>query len=337
MKKSISLLLIMALLIAGFAYLGSVVKEKHSMSNLTVTIIVPSQAGDKAFSDSAYEGGKYLTEYGVNVSYIECKDEGYKPQMMKAAAESDMVVCVGPEFWEITDVTQEYPYTNFIWLGASVDDPQNYTNLQNVVFAGNEGSYLVGYVAAAMSHTGVIGAVLGDEDSYYNGVIAGFTQGARQANDTVEVITNHAEGNYNDFQLGRKLASELLDQGADIIYVIPGKTGEGVLMEVKAKGAQAVGLGRDAKTDNPQYDDLILCSMEEEWGSAIFNIVKNYYDYGTFDGGTVLLADTARHYIGITYGDKNSAQLLDIDLTAQISNLRQKIINREIKVDTAVQ
>ena len=337
MKKSISLLLIMALMIAGFAYLGSVVKEKHSMSDLTVTIIVPSQAGDKAFSDSAYEGGKYLTEYGVNVSYIECKDEGYKPQMMKAAAESDMVVCVGPEFWEITDVTQEYPYTNFIWLGASVDDPQNYTNLQNVVFAGNEGSYLVGYVAAAMSHTGVIGAVLGDEDSYYNGVIAGFTQGARQANDTVEVITNHAEGNYNDFQLGRKLASELLNQGADIIYVIPGKTGEGILMEVKAKGAQAVGLGRDAKTDNPQYDDLILCSMEEEWGLAIFNIVKNYYDYGTFDGGTVLLADTSRHYISITYGDKNSAQLLDIDLTAQISNLRQKIINREIKVDTAVQ
>ena len=131
---------------------------------------------------------------------------------MKAAAESDMVVCIGPEFWEITDVTQEYPYTNFIWFCASIENPEDYPNLHSVVFAGNEGSYLVGYVAAAMSQTGVIGAVLGDEDSYYNGVIAGFTQGARQANDTVEVVTNHAEGNYNDFQLGRDLAKELLDQ-----------------------------------------------------------------------------------------------------------------------------
>ncbi len=335
MKKSISLLLIMALLIAGFTYMGSVIKEKNSNSDLKVTIIVPTQSGDKAFSDTAYEGGKLLTDYGVNVSYIECKGEGYKQQMMKAAGESDLVVCIGPEFWEITEVTQEFPYTNFIWLCDSADEPQNYPNLQNVVFSGNEGSYIMGYVAAAMSKTGVVGIVVGDDDRQSNSIIAGFTQGARQVNDTVEVVTENAGGNYDDFQLGMELADSLLNKRADIIYHLPGKTGEGVLSEIKNKGAYSICIGRDAKTDYPQYDDVILCSMREEAGIAIFNLVRNYYDYGTFEGGTTLNADSSRRYISITYGDKNSKQLMDLDLTIQISSLKTRIVNKEIIVDTA--
>ncbi len=336
MKKSISLLLIMVLLIAGFVYLGSVIQEKNSNSDLKVTIIVPSAAGDKSFSDSALEGGALLTDYGVNISYIECKDQGYKQQMMKAAGESNLVVAVGPEFWEITDVTQEYPYTNFIWLCDSVENPGDYANLECVVFAGNEGSYITGYVAAAMSKTGIIGIAAGDDDAYSNGIIAGFTQGARQANDTVEVITNHAGGNYNDFELGRRMANELLSRGADIIYHLPGKTGEGILHEIKEKGAYSMGIGRDLKLDFPQYDDVILCSMKEEMSTVLFNLVKNYYDYGTFEGGTKLTADASKRYISITYGNNDSAQLVDLDLTIQVNNLKQKIVNREIKVDNAV-
>lgn len=337
MKKSISLLLIMALLLIGFMFLGDAIKEKHSISDLRVTIVVPDQAGDKSFSDTAYDGGKKLADYGVNVSYVDCKGENYKMQMMNAAGESDLVVCIGPEFWEIADVTKEYPYTNFIWLGDSVEDPQNYSNLENVVFAGNEGSYITGYIAAAVSKTGVVGVIVGDSDAYGNGIIAGFTQGARQANDTVEIVTLDAGGVYNDFALGRELADELLDSDADIIYHLTGKTGEGVLSEVKDRGAYAIGIGRDTKLDYPQYDEVILCSMREEMDTALFNIVKNYYDYGTFDGGTKFVADTSRRYIGITYGDNNSKQLLDLNLTIQISSIKSKIVNREIKVDTAIQ
>ena len=101
MKKTLSLLLVIVLLIGGFVYLGNVVKEKNSNSDLRVTIVVPSEFGDKTYTDSAQEGGDKLIEYGVNVSYIECKGQDYKRQMMEAAAQSDLVVCMGSEFWEI--------------------------------------------------------------------------------------------------------------------------------------------------------------------------------------------------------------------------------------------
>ena len=335
MKKSLSLILIMVLLIGGFVYLGNVVKEKHSDTDLRVTVLAPSAFGDKSFSDSAKEGGDLLIDYGVNVSYIECKDQGYKQQMMKAAGESDLVVCTGPEFWEITDVTQEYPYTNFIWFCDSADVPSDYPNLLNVVFAENEGSYLVGYVAAAFSRTGVVGVILGDDDRMSQDLLAGFTQGAAQANDTVEIVTNCAEGNYNDAELGEKLAKELLFKRADIIYHVNGKTGEGALRAIKEKGAYSIGMGRDAKLDYPEYEDVILCSMKEEIGAAMFTLVKNYYDYGSFEGGNKLVGDTSRRYIEVSYGKSDAQQILDLDLRIQVNNLKQKIVSREIKVNTA--
>lgn len=335
MKKSISLLLIIALLIGGFVYLGNVIKEKHSLSDLKVTIVVPSAFGDRSYSDSAKEGGDLLIDYGINVSYIECKDEGYKQQMMKAAGESDLVVCVGPEFWEISDVTQEYPSTNFIWFNDSVESPSSYPNLINVVFAENEGSYLAGYVAAAVSKTGVVGVVVGEDDRNAANLMAGFTQGATQVNDTIEIISQSAEGNYNDRELGDRIAKILVAQGADIIYVMPGLTGEGVLRVAKDKGVKIIGLGRDMRIDYPEYQDIILCSMKEETAAAMFTLVRNYFDYGTFDGGTTITADSSKRYIGVAYGSSDSSQILDLDLRIQVNNLKQKIVNREIKVDTA--
>ena len=335
MKKSISLLLIIALLIGGFVYLGNVIKEKHSLSDLKVTIVVPYSFGDKSYSDSAKEGGDLLLDYGINVSYIECKGQGFKQQMMKAAGESDLVVCAGPEFWEISDVTQEYPSTNFIWFNDSVDNPSDYQNLINVVFAENEGSYLVGYVAAAVSQTGVVGVVLGEDDRNAGNLMAGFTQGAMQANDTIEIVTENAEGEYNDPQLGERLARILIAQGADIIYHMPGATGEGILKVAKDKGVKVIGLGRDMRIDYPEYEDIILCSMKEETAAAMFTLVRNYYDYGTFEGGSTLTADSSKRYIGVGYGGSNSAQILDLDLRIQVNNLNQKIVNKEITVDTA--
>ena len=335
MKKSISLLLIIALLIGGFVYLGNVIKEKHSLSDLKVTIVVPSAFGDKAYSDSAKEGGDLITDYGISVNYIECKGQGYKQQMMNAAGESDLVICVGPEFWEIGDVTKEYPSTNFIWFHDTVESPADYPNLINVVFADNEGSYLVGYVASAVSRTGVIGVVLGEDDMNAANIIAGFTQGAGQANETVEIVTENAEGNYSDTELGERIAKILIAKGADIIYVMPGAIGEGVLKTAKDSDVKIIGLGRDMRIDYPEYADIILCSMKEETAAAVFTLVRNYFDYGTFEGGSTITADTSKLYIGVSYGTNDSAQILDLDLRIQVNNLKQKIVNKEIMVDTA--
>ena len=83
MKKSISLLLMLALILSVFALVGCGNEGGTEGDELTVCVVVPTGFGDKSFNDSAKEGAERLkADLGVTVKYIECKNENHKQQMM---------------------------------------------------------------------------------------------------------------------------------------------------------------------------------------------------------------------------------------------------------------
>ena len=334
MKRSISLLLILALIIGIFAYVGFKMSEDDGTVSLNVTILVPSAFGDKSINDSAYAGGEMLKEDGMNVKYIECKDVDHKKNMMQAALDSDVVVCVGWEFWEITEVADTNPNVKFIWADNAVDEPDEYPNLINIMYAQNEASYLAGYVAAAVSESGVIGAVGGNEDTATNDFIAGFTQGAHDCNRKTDVLTVFAGGDYDNPELGEQLAKGLYDQGADVVFQIAGFTGTGVYKAAQESGHYAIGVDMDHKIEFPEYDDCILCSVKKDIGKSIRKLVFQYAHEGTFEGGRVVLGNMAKGYVDLVYGDKNSKQLLADNLKEEIVKIKEQIIDGDIKVDT---
>lgn len=96
MKKLISTLLIVVMVLSVFTLAGCNNSESADEDQLTVCVVVSSAFGDKSFNDSAKEGADKLAEdYGVNVTTIECNEENYKQHMMDAAEVSDVVVPVG--------------------------------------------------------------------------------------------------------------------------------------------------------------------------------------------------------------------------------------------------
>ena len=91
MKKSLALLLVAALLLGVFALIGCNKPAGTDAQQLSVCLIVPYSFGDKSFNDSALEGAERLKEdYGIKLNTIECKNEGYKQNMMNAAEENDL-------------------------------------------------------------------------------------------------------------------------------------------------------------------------------------------------------------------------------------------------------
>ena len=335
MKRSLSLLLIMALFIAVFVHLGSVFKKTISEDSIDLSILVASEFGDGSFYDSARDGGEKLKKEGVKVNYIECKDQGFRQQMMTAADSSDIVVLVGWEFWEVDEVALDYPAKYFIWIDNAVESPEDYSNVLNVLFEQNEGSYLAGYIAAAMSQSGTIGAVLGEDDATAKDFIAGYSQGAKQANSKVKIVVNDANGDYDNPELGKTLAEELNAQGADVIFQIAGNTGKGVFKAAKEKNFYAIGVDKDQKTEFPEYDDVILCSVVKDVGLAITDLVNEYADKGVLKGGRILSESMGKGYVRLSYGSSSSAKLVNRDLMNQVEKLRAKIISGDIKVDSA--
>ena len=335
MKKSISLILVMVLILGIFSRIGSR-EEVAEADVLSVSIVVSSTFGDKAFNDSAKEGGELLeAERGLAVDYIECNYEGIKQKLMDAADESDVVVAVGWECYEVAEVAPEYPDVKFILVDTPAEGIENIPNLLSLTYAQNEGAFLAGYIAAKMSDNGIIGAVGGEDSGIVNDFFTGYAQGAKYANPDIVVETAIA-GSYSDLMLGRACALELHGKGADVIFNVAGNSGNGIFLAAKESGFYAIGVDADQKLTKPDFDDVIICSMKKDIGRSIYDTIAVYDEDRTWDGGMVHVSDMAAGYISVVYGGENSIQQIDDTLKAEVEELAVKIIAGELKVKSAI-
>ena len=336
MKKTISLLLVFAMILSAFALTGCS-KDNGEGEELTVSIVVSSAFGDKSFNDSAKEGAdKLAQDYGVKIKTIECQEENFKQYMVQAAEESDIVVPVGWQFYEIPEVAKEYPDTKFIWVDNEAEGIADLPNVLCITYAQNEGSFLAGYIAAKMSQSGVVGAVGGEQNTTIDDFIVGYKQGALYANPDIKVVTNYAN-TYEDPAKGKECALALHNQGADVIFQIAGNTGNGVFAAAQEAGFYAIGVDQDQKISAPEYDKQIICSMKKEVGLSIYDPIKTFIEEEKWEGARVWTADMATGYVSIAYGNEDSEQQISDAIKSEVEEIAGKIVSGDIVVDTTRQ
>ncbi|MDJ0953917.1 MAG: BMP family ABC transporter substrate-binding protein, partial [Acidimicrobiia bacterium] len=118
--------------------------------------------GDQSFNDSAAAGlDKAETELGINASEASANDDGSNREELLnlQADESDLVFGVGFLFAEpMTNAATANPDVNFAIVDdASIDLP----NVAGLVFAEQEGSFLVGAAAALKTENNKVGFIGG--------------------------------------------------------------------------------------------------------------------------------------------------------------------------------
>ena len=330
MKKFIALLLSFAMIACLFAACGSGQQSEGTQSDLTLALVVAGNFGDRSFYDSSNEGVTRLENEGVTVKRIECGNEKHTEQIYNAADVANVVVLVGWEFYDVEAVALEYPDVRFIWIDNATSAPV--ANVLNITYAQNEGSFLAGYVAAKLSETGVIGAVGGQDQDTINDFIVGYKQGALYANPDVKVEVQYSN-TYDDPAVGKECALALNEKGADVIFQIASKCGDGVFEAAQEGGFYAIGVDSDQKFIAPE---VIICSMCKQVGNSIYDAVKQYMAKGDDCGlfGTTWIADMATGYVGLAYGEDGAEQQISNDIKAEVEELAKKIVAGEIVVDT---
>ena len=338
MKKLLSVLLC-AVMVLSLAACGK--KENAptpgpdpngETEGLTVALVVAGKLGDRSFYDSSKEGlDRMVADLGVTPIVNECNNENHDIQMKNAAEKANIVVCVGWEFYNVETIAPDYPEVNWIWVDNATSAPVS--NVLNITYAQNEGSFLAGYIAAAVSETGVVGAVGGEDADTINDFIVGYTQGAEyygtENGKEISVVKNYSN-TYDDPAVGKDCAIALNDQGADVIFQIASACGDGVFEAAKEKGFYAIGVDSDQKYIDPE---VIICSMKKEVGSSIYDAVKSYLA-GDSRFGTTWTADMATGYVGIGYGDSGMTQQVPDEVKAAVEELAAKIASGEIVVET---
>lgn len=327
MKKFLSLLMALVLCLSCFAI--SAMADDEALS---VAVVVAGTLGDRGFYDSSVEGlNQLVADYGVTPKVFECKEDGslYENSLYDAADTCNVVIAVGWQFWDyLGTACAEYPDVKFIFIDNGLDGVGD--NLMSVVYAQNEGSFLVGYIAAKMTKTGKIGVVGGEDNATINDFIVGYEAGAKYANADVVVERQYAQ-TYEDPAKGKECALALYDSGCDIVFAVAGKTGEGVFEAAVETGCYAIGVDSDQKYINP---DVILCSMVKQVGKSIYDVVADMDN--KYLPGQIWTADMQNTYIDVAYGTEDMTQQVSDELKAEVEELKNKIVSGEIEVPTAL-
>ena len=206
-----------------------------------VALLTPGSISDQSWNGGAYAGLLRIRDsLGARVSHIQTRtpaefDENFRQY---GAQGYDLVFGHGFEFQDAAlRVAPEYPRTIYITTsGTSVA-----ANVSGMNFAFEEASYLAGLVAGAVTRTGVIGVIGGQEMPPVKASFRAFAAGARATNPTVRVLTSYI-GNWDDVSAGKEQALAQISRGADIIFQNADAAGLGVFQAVKeSKHVYAIG------------------------------------------------------------------------------------------------
>jgi basic membrane protein A len=224
------------------------------------------EVDDKSFNQSAWEGVQGAE--GVDkVEFIETGDaKDYGANIALFAEDGyDVIVTVGFAMGEATaEAAAKYPDIDFIGVdqfqGAEID------NVAGLIFNEDKAGFLAGALAAMLSETGTIGAVLGTD--LVPPVVAfkeGYEGGAKYINSAINLISTYHPGGmdvaFTDPEWGASTAKQALDQGADVIFGAGGKTGNGALGEVAgADGAYCIGVDTDQWETAPEAHGCLVSS-----------------------------------------------------------------------------
>ncbi|MFQ8432252.1 BMP family lipoprotein [Amaricoccus sp. W119] len=284
---------------------------------------------DRSFNQASYEGAeRFKAETGIAYHEFELQSDAQREQALRRFSEqgyNPIVVAGFSNESAMKAVAPDYPDTHFVIIDAVVDLP----NVRSVVFKEQEGSYLVGLLAAMASETGKVGFVGGMDIPLIQKFACGYVQGVKATNPDATVfqaMTGTTGAAWNDPVRGGELAKSQIDQGADVVYHAAGGTGIGVLQA--AVDAGALGIGVDSN-QNYLHPGHMLTSMVKRVDVATYAALMDERNGAWTPGVEVLgLAEDGVGYAS----DEHNAELLTEEMLAAAEGAKEKIIAGEIEV-----
>lgn len=293
--------------------------------------------GDQSFNDSAAAGlDRAIEEYGFGAEESAAEDgesESAREERLRTFVEAgfDPVIAVGFAYEAaVAKVSAEYPDAHFAIIDSETVEADNVANL---VFAEEQGSFLVGAAAALKSETDNIGFVGGVETPLIQKFEAGYVAGAETVNPDVEVQSTYLTqvpdfSGFADPARGKTAAEGMFDGGADIVYHAAGGSGGGVFEAASESDNLAIGVDSDQyETADPSVQDVILTSMLKNVDVAVFEYLTAVSE-GEFPSG-ITRYDLAVDGVGYS----TSGGQVD-DVADQLDEYKQQIIDGEIEVPT---
>jgi basic membrane protein A and related proteins len=295
--------------------------------------------GDKSFNDAAAAGlEKAKSEFGVETKELEAKPgetDAQKEERLRLLAQGgyNTVIAVGFAYaTALKKVAGDFPDVHFAIVDdASIQAP----NVADLVFAENEGSFLVGAAAALKSKSNHVGFVGGVNVPLIQKFQAGFDAGAKAVNADIKIDNKYLTqppdfSGFQDPAKGKVAGQGMYQGGADVVFAAAGSSGLGVFQAAKDAKAMAIGVDSDQyNTVDAALKDVVMTSMIKKVDVAVYNFIKSVTEKSPLSGTQTFDLKAG----GVDYS--TSGGMVD-DIKTKLDEFKQKIISGEIKVPDSV-
>jgi len=289
---------------------------------LDVALVLSGPISDASWNAAAYNAITSLEDdYNLSLEYtenvglpdIEPTYRGYADQGF------DVIIGHGFQFGDpAIAVAPDFPDCKWgVVMGIVGED-----NVTSLNFREEESGYLAGYVAGALSESGVVGGVGGEEIPSIIKMMEAFKIGARDANPDVEILITYT-GTWVDPTAGYEAALAQINQGADVLFPVANLTSTGVYEAAEEQGVKAIGSEGDQCAVAP---GSIVATATDNIDRVLEIMIESVAN-GTYEGGVNFygLSEGAISF----YGCEGA---LPDDLESKLDELRQQIIDGELEV-----
>jgi basic membrane protein A len=241
---------------------------------------------DRSTNQAAWDGVKQAKSAGVTdwVASIETVDlRDYEANIdIFAKAKYDVIITVGTSMAPATlAAANAYPEVYFIGVDQDQSANQEFSpNLVGLVFPEDQIGYLAGVLAASLTQTGQIGAVLGSDASpAMQRVGQGFINGAASVKPELapHIVYHNDVGvdkSLNDPEWGAEQANTLVDAEVDVLFGDGGATGSNALVGAVMRGAFAIGADTDQYYALPVAAPHLYTSVVKMIAASVADLIQ---------------------------------------------------------------
>ena len=318
MKKVLALIATMGLAISLSACGGSAETAEESTENVSQAendeqtegeeedkyrigiILAQGGLGDLGYNDDAKKGAdQAVEEYGIEYTLVDPTDLTQGETYARQLAEEGYDAVFSLEFSfkdAIRTVAAEYPDTLFVVQGVYTDSIEPPENMVVEVYYNNQSNFLAGVCAAYLATDGnsiveglgtnpgwAVGMIMGTESAGFYRNADAFMAGAKFYNPDCDVMLDFTCG-FTDTSNCKNIATNMVQNGADVIYTCTGAAGLGGLEACKE--LNVYGIGVDADQDYLQ-PGIIVTSVIRSTARTVMEIAEKLTD-GTLKGSEIV-------------------------------------------------
>lgn len=314
--KRIMVILMSGMMLLGCSNTGSGTKGEatdKSAKDYKMVLILPGPINDQSWNATNYAGLVASNEtLGTNIEYVEnVQASDYEAAFREYAARGyDLVMAAGSQFDEaISAVAASYPDTVFCAVNGTKCDGDNIAPIFPKEY---EASYIASLIAGNVSENGQFATIGGFPNDPMEKLLDVYEKNAvniakARGLDGAGAVRAYANS-WDDVALGKQMAEQMIDNGADTLFVYANEVGLGSIEAARERGAKFIGFSSDQNAIDP---NTVVASVKFNFENFYVWAI-NQYMAGKLTGNMVHEAGIAEGIFEPVYTDNISKEIRDM-------------------------